>query len=221
MSQIIATYDMKDRLASFVDFLKDRVCDPTYEDKRELIADFLDKFLVVEMKRLQDSKDIREETIEIPRDVLLEPLRKARTVIDGEFKKLLGDTTEPVAVQEQLPLDEPDVPADKDKPARNGNGHLRLKKRELTDAERDTIRASFLKVNGEIDEDSCLPIKAECGSEVTIFQVTGFVTYLHRQVAAGATKVRDIQSYESFLKAHRNLWATYDSPKYRAMRGKV
>jgi len=40
-------------------------------------------------------------------------------------------------------------------------------------------------------------------------------------VARGKLIPGNLAGYLAFLHGHRNLWATYDSPKYRAMRSKL
>lgn len=101
---------------------------------------------------------------------------------------------------------------------RSGNGHTSEKIRDLYDNERDIIRAEFMKLNGQIKEDACLEIQKKLGTEVAIFQVTGFVTYLHLQIAEGKFEVNNMPDYLMFLQEHRNRWATYNSPKYRTKR---
>lgn len=225
MAKITVEYKVKDRLGEFVGLLKDRAMDPVYEGVRDTIADFVDKFLVVELKRLQTSNETRQEELDIPQDVLLEPLRQARTAVDEQFRRLLGGKPLPEArkaAKPELPKPEAkkaskleDGPADSNGPK---NGHYARKKRDLQDSERDIIRAAFLSKNGEIEEDACVEIKADLDPDVTIFQVTGFVTYLHNQIASGSLVVKNMASYEIFIQNHRDLWAKYDSPKYRAMR---
>ena len=83
---------------------------------------------------------------------------------------------------------------------RIGNGHKVLKKRKLAEWEKNIIRTEFIKLNGIIHEDFTLPIKAKLGSDVSPFQVTGFVTLLHKYVKDGSLKLSDMNAYWS----HRN-----------------
>jgi hypothetical protein len=103
---------------------------------------------------------------------------------------------------------------------RSGNGHKSLKHRALEPHEKDKIQSQlFIPHNGMIGKDLCVDFKTQkLPGEVSIFQVTGYVTALHIRVAAGKLRVQDKRSYENFIKGHRNLWKTYDSEKYRAMR---
>jgi hypothetical protein len=159
-------------LTKFAGFLVEKVTDTN----RDTIADFLEKFLVVEIKKLEEP---------IPEEHIKEALAVPET------------------------------------PARSGNGHKIEKKRDLTGSEKDGIRSWFYKVNGQIENDLCVSYKGDMDPDVAIFQVTGFVTYMHLQVAMGKVILSDLKSYFEFIGHHRNLWATYNSPKYRAMRSRL
>ena len=220
MPKITVEYPVKDRMAEFVTLLKGRAMDPAYEPIRDTIADFVDKFLVVELKRLQTSNEVITEELEIPQDVLMEPIRQARNAVDEQFRRLLGGEvlTVPEVKTEALgapPAIFPDPP----KTPRSGNGHAKMKVRDLRDSERDIISDFFMQKNGQIEDKDCVDFrKASLDSEVAIFQVTGFVSYLHNQIAMGKFEVGDMNAYLVHIQNHRNLWKTYDSPKYRAMR---
>jgi hypothetical protein len=95
------------------------------------------------------------------------------------------------------------------------NGHAVSKKRPLSDRDKEVIEEMFLNVNGMIQEDTCLKMKAEVGRYISIFQVTGYVVRLHSLVAQGKLEVEDLDSYKEFIEAHRRKWATYKSPKYQ------
>ena len=103
---------------------------------------------------------------------------------------------------------------------RSGNGHKIAKVRSLNDDEKNHIRRYFQAVNGEIRPDSCVALRnaMPTKSEISIFQVTGFVTYLHGEVMAGLATVRNLPRYLAYLQSHRAMWAKYNSPKYAAMR---
>lgn len=103
---------------------------------------------------------------------------------------------------------------------RNGNGHASTKKRNLSDPEKDRVRKFFLLKTGIIEDDDCVEFHKELDQDLGIFQITGFISYLHREVAMGKiTFPSAAQSlYEEFMKQRHNLWATYNSPKYVAMR---
>lgn len=245
-AKIDIEFPMSKRLGSFLEYIKERVADPCHVANQDVIADFVDKFLVIEMKRLAVKDEVRKGSVEIPDDVLLEPLRNAKGMVDKMFRNLLGDhgaeelakarpaTPEESSlhtgqVDKKPTLDEiekeiDEVPATPGAPAapakKSGNGHVAAKVNNLSDPEKDLIRAEFIRLNGEIAEDSCLPIRDKCRDTITIFQVTGFVTYLHKKVADGSIMVNDVTAYETYLQGHRKLWTTYDSAKYRAMRAK-
>lgn len=106
---------------------------------------------------------------------------------------------------------------------KSGNRHRSLKQRDLEISEKEKIQNGlFLPNNGMITPDLCVQFKArELPAVVAIFQVTGYVTTLHDRVKRGELNVRDKRSYEAYLKEHRDRWATYDSPKYHAMRARA
>lgn len=221
-------------ISSFFEHLKKVATDKVHEDNVDLIADFVEKVLVVEMKRLENDTETFEQIVEIPDSVVLEPLQKAKKQFDDYFNGFVtsrGGT--PVVEDDPLQLDIPVPPLSKGEPAfendpvptptqfvakRSGNGHKVNKIRSLYGNEKDTIRAEFLNLNGQIAEDASKPIHAGLSKEVSIFQVTGFITYLHSLIAGGALEVRDMPAYLTFLQGHRGLWAKYNSPKYQAMR---
>ena len=239
---------------TFFEYLKSRAIDPIHADHTDLIADFADKFIVVELKRLANAQETITQNLEIPDQALsglVEPYRKVKANFDSKWAKLLSgagipsilkDFDEEVKAElpapDNDPLDlDPDVkkylglPSGSTQPAapvdpgvapvkRSGNGHKAKKVRDLMGDEKDTIRAEFLAVNGQIAEDVCKPILGMMQTGATIFQVTGFVTYLHSKVMSGLLKVRDGDAYIEFLKSHRKLWETYNSPKYQALRRK-
>jgi len=106
---------------------------------------------------------------------------------------------------------------------RSGNGHKIAKVRSLSDHEKDRIRKFFQAVNGEIRPDSCRRLWESMTQEpdskdISVFQVTGFVTYMHSEVMGGLASVRDLPRYMAYLQSHREMWLKYNSPKYAAMR---
>ena len=103
---------------------------------------------------------------------------------------------------------------------RSGNGHKSLKVRGLDDAEKDKIRRFFLAYNGEIKPDACVSLHKTMSPDLAIFQITGFVTYLHGECRKGLVPLRNYARYETYLQSHRDQWATYNSPRYIAMRAK-
>lgn len=107
--------------------------------------------------------------------------------------------------------------------ARSGNGHKSTKIRDLYDTERDSMRFKlFLPKNGQISDDDCVAFRSSSlPSEVSIFQVTGFISVLHTEVAEGRTQVNDLPTYETWmrLKYGGTLWARYNHPLYVKVRG--
>lgn len=101
---------------------------------------------------------------------------------------------------------------------KSGNGHKKAKIRDLTESERNVIRSDFITVNGQIEEDACHKIKEKLDPVVSIFQITGIIVQLHREVAIGKIKMVNMRSYKRFIRKHRQRWATYNSDKYKKMR---
>ena len=153
-----------------------------YPEHADAILSFCNKYIVAEMK-CAPSQTVAENTYK-PEPVRLEEkpsLEVKRKVIS---------------------LEKSPWRSGKSKITRNriGNGHKVLKKRKLLEWEKNYIRAEFIKLNGIIHEDFTLPIKAKLGDEVSIFQVTGFVTLLHKYVAEGSLVLPDMNRYWS----HKN-----------------
>jgi hypothetical protein len=102
---------------------------------------------------------------------------------------------------------------------RTGKGHKSEMIRKLHDSERDCIRRTFLIKNGQIEEDDCVRIKPYMGNDVAIFQVTGFVSYLHRDVALGRTQVRDLPAYKEWMRTkYSGLFVQYNNPRFTEAR---
>jgi len=230
-----------DRLQNFLTYLKVRAVAPEHEMNRDVIANFVDKFLVFELKRLGDVQETFEEEVSIPDSILVEPLKRAKAGFDKVFKDFMSkqgldtlttevETVEPIAQPPvvlteaassedgfeeviPLPVEPPSV-----KVMRNGNGHRAAMKRKLIDQEKDRIREFFLLKSGMIGDDDCVVHHKAMDQTVTIFQVTGFCTYLHKKVAMGDLTLTNLPGYISWMKTRRDLWSQYDSPKYRAMR---
>ena len=103
------------------------------------------------------------------------------------------------------------------------NKHQVLYRRDLTDHEQTIIKVEFLKLNGIFEslKKDCTRIRAKLGNDVSVFQVSGFVTRLHQQVMAGELEVRDINAYRAAIRSHRKHWLTYEGDKYDEMRSRV
>lgn len=102
---------------------------------------------------------------------------------------------------------------------RNGNGHKSAMVRKLNSEERNLFREAFIRKNGEFEEDDCLVLKRRVSAEVAIFQVTGFISYMHRDVAQGRTILPDLQSYKNWMSTkYPNLLYQYNSPRFSLVR---
>ena len=95
--------------------------------------------------------------------------------------------------------------------------------RPLTEKEEALIRREFLALNGVFDplKKDCTRIKNMLGEEVSVFQVSGYVTKLHRQAVAGELEMGDRRAYLATLRSHRKHWLTYSGEKYEEMRARV
>ena len=100
-------------------------------------------------------------------------------------------------------------------PKKNRNGHKSSFERKLNHAERDLFRAHFIRKNGQFNEDDCTTLKALVDPKVGIFQVTGFISYLHRDVAQGRTELPDLARYCEWMRTkYGNLWAQFNKPLF-------
>lgn len=183
------------RLENLISYIKDRAEDPIHKDHRQAIADFLDTFVISELKGCEKSdpsqvQSYQKKTVRVP---------YAGTKVEGSIPNVT-----PV----------PAIP----KP-RNGNGHLSLKKRKLTDNEKDHMRSFFRSKNGIFKEDDLVRFREKnLDPEVSIFQVTGFMTLVHKDIAAGRFSVPNMGAYLEWMRGQRRLYARYNSPKYQRLR---
>lgn len=237
MAKVTVQYSVKERMEKFFELLKKRAQDKLHENNKDLIADFVDKFIVVELKWLENNKEMFEEVFEVPDEVMLEPLKQMKASFDKTFNDFLSGkgvsipkSTPEFSIDEEKKF-EKEFSTDKEvtsgssvttstpKP-RTGNGHESKKTRALTSSEKDVIKADFLALNGQFVDSSksCQPILAKLGHAISIWQVVGFVSLCHRYVAEGSLQVPDLDAYKVFLEAHHKLWAQYNSNKYRIAR---
>ena len=100
------------------------------------------------------------------------------------------------------------------------NKHEALYRRPLTPQEETVIKVEFLKLNGVFEplRKDCTRIKNLLGDEVSVFQVSGYVTRLHKMAVAGDLEMRDRRAYLATLRSHRKHWLTYEGEKYDEMR---
>lgn len=219
--KIVVERSIRDKLQDFFNYLKNRAKDKDHENNRDLIADFVDRVLVFEIKRLANDNTTTEEQIEIPDNVLIGPLRKAHSKFNSafdEYLKKLGadpgnDSNEPES-------DIPESNSSESGKTRSGNGHKKNKVRDLNDSEKDIIHAEFLYANGQfLYKDCSKKLKPQMGSDIAIWQITGFVSYLHTEVARSNIGLPNLSQYLSFLKnKYPSLSKQYDSPKYQQLR---
>ena len=234
--KIVTEVDAKSRLEAFLDYIEKRAKDKAHDNNGDVIADFVEKFIVIELKRLENDKEIIEQEIEIPDQVLAEPLKAMKDKIIAGFDEFFtekgitaaatesGETakvsqTAATAAAPPPQATKPTTPT-APKAARTGNGHQTAFVRKLNDPEKDIIRTDFLRLNGQYEDakKSCTLLLPQLGAEITVFQITGFVSYLHREIASGQLKVADMDAYMAFLEKHKDMWAQYNSAKYQNLR---
>ncbi|MBE3145477.1 MAG: hypothetical protein IMZ61_16370 [Planctomycetes bacterium] len=99
---------------------------------------------------------------------------------------------------------------------RTGNGHKKQKVRDLLDTERNHFKGFFLSTNGQIENDYCTILRQSVPShEVAIFQVTGFISHLHREVAQNRLELNDLQAYCNWMHArYAELWEQWNRPAF-------
>jgi len=195
-------------------------------EKRDLILEFVDKVLLVEIKKSNKAsslkvkrKIIKAPSLEKTKAPSLEKakapsLEKAKASSLEKAKKRVVFKATPSGLEKRPGLEEYKPVITRN---RSGNGHKKAKTRKLYDWEKNIIRFEFIKLNGQIHEDACLEIKNRLGKEVSIFQVTGFVTLLHKYVSLGKLSLPDMTSYVIHLKQKHKLWAQYEKNRARRL----
>jgi hypothetical protein len=73
---------------------------------------------------------------------------------------------------------------------KSGNGHKKEMIRTLTDSERDLILNWFVNLNGMVIDKDVSGLHATMHPDLAVWQITGFVSYLHA-VIAGKAKRRE------------------------------
>ena len=118
-------------------------------------------------------------------------------------KDLAVEEPEPVAPPKQTPkfdLDEVLLP----KPVTTIKSPR--KTRNLTNDERTTMRVYFVQKEGRVDGDDCVELKTMLSPDLSLWQVTGFISLLHHEVAEGKViGSNTIQSLSSFVDRFREL----------------
>lgn len=231
--KITVDVSAKERLEALLNWVAKRAEDKAHKNNGDIIADFIEKFIVFELKRLENKNESISQDIEIPDSVVIQPLLAMKDKMVEGFDEFLqtkgimkvsktsqsGRNSTPAITQTATA---PPPPAIKSSTSRNGNGHTIGIKRKLNNTEKDNIRADFKRLNGEYEDQkkSCTALLPQMGTEITVWQITGFVSSLHREIAAGraGVLVNDMDAYLKFLENHKKLWAQYTSQKYQNLR---
>jgi hypothetical protein len=110
---------------------------------------------------------------------------------------------------------------------RNGNGHTKDKCREITDSERAWLKNKFLCKNGQIEYDDCVTFKSQMVSDtIAIFQITGYVSVLHRYVALGRLELQNLEAYVTWMRDKykdqqgRSIWTQYNNARFVTIRAR-
>jgi len=130
-------------------------------------------------------------------------------------------TPTPAQTPREIPEERPPVNQPRRIRNRTGNGHRKQAVRKFLDCERDYMRSVFQEKNGQLEHGDCAIIKRDLldGNEIAIWQVVGFISYLHRSVASGVTLLRDPPSYLTWMQnKYPALFAQFNSEKYRQLR---
>jgi hypothetical protein len=95
--------------------------------------------------------------------------------------------------------------------------------RPLTEKEEALIKREFIALNGIFEplKKDCTRIKNLLGEEVSVFQVSGYVTKLHKLAREGTLELSDRRAYLATLRSHRKHWLTYQGEKYEEMRARI
>jgi len=102
----------------------------------------------------------------------------------------------------------------------NKNGHRSEMVRKLNDGERAWLKNKFIQKNGQIANDDCVAFKGQMISDViAIFQITGYISVLHRYVALGRLELRDLSAYLNWMEyKYQGLWSQYNNKRFTAVR---
>ena len=97
----------------------------------------------------------------------------------------------------------------------NKNHHPKAKVRPLTEAEIKKIRDRFIELDGVIPDDTWAKMRKSMHKDISVFQITGQVVRLHREVEQGTIVLKNKKAYTLSIKARRSKWAGYNSKKYK------
>jgi hypothetical protein len=102
----------------------------------------------------------------------------------------------------------------------NRNGHRSEMVRKLNDSERTWLKNKFLQKNGQIANDDCVVFKSQMISDcIAIFQITGYISVLHRYVALGRLELRDLSAYLNWMQEkYQGLWSQYNNERFTTVR---
>lgn len=188
-----------------------------YKGIRDTIADFIDRFLIEEIKAALASGAVITEEVEVPESILQEIADRMRPAPVPVLPRTLDEELPSVEAAEAC-MTPPTLPEGRKK--RVGNGHKSTKVRPLSPEEKDGIREFFMGKDGCTEDDDAVRYRKErCPEEISPFQISGFLSYLHAEVADGRTALKNLGAYEEWMRGkydgvHKEMWARYSSPRF-------
>jgi len=230
LRQIDVEFSQRAIVEGFIGYVQHRATDARHTRNASVIADFIDKFAIVELKRLRIHDEIIPGVINVPASLFGPAVpAMATAVAPVDTSVPWGTTPAPVRPARPAPAARPVAPAPVQAPApapapaqapasdttvshtavrRNSNGHESEKVRNLTADEKNKLRQRFIRLNGQIPEDKTVEWTAEfneglaADQSLSAFQVPGYIAYLHGQVTRGVLIPRDMAAYKLYLDAH-------------------
>ena len=164
----------------------------TTDNNRNIVITFLNDYI----------KDEKLKAFILP---ILEKLNDGNKQIAISFINEFLTEEKQVKVASQ-PTKKQSVQSDKIIPLfqSGGNGHRSLKKRKLNDFEKNYIQQKFYSLEGQLYRNDCVNMRQylnsiQSESDISPFQVTGFITYLHKEVAKGEIVFQDMDTYNQHL----------------------
>ena len=207
---ITITRNMSDELTFLNEYL-DEQAKKLRKAQVDAILKFKRQYLNEAIAKLAEDEETYTEDLSIPDDIIKGIAQQAGMV----------DVVTPATKESEgvLPKEEEPEQSDQFFGKESANGHKIEKKRDLLDTEKDSLRAFFESVDGQVEEDGCVTLKNSMDADVGIFQVTGFISYLHREVASGKIKLNDVEGYIEWMKSkYPALMERYNSDKFVALR---
>ena len=123
-------------------------------------------------------------------------------------------------VEPEISIPVPPPPVQIKERVKNGNNHQSEMVRKLNNSERTWLRNKFLQKNGQIADDDCVVFKGQMISDsIAIFQITGYISILHRYVAMGKLELKNLPAYLDWMHVkYKGLWNQFTSQRFTDVR---